>query len=127
MNSTRAIYSLVELPNVRRLWAYWRKLLFTLLPRRLIPKNSEGYKARKGPGCREPRRKGMLGFVPIGMPLAQPTTVTMTPNNKAVKGYSGLPFPFTEMPRRNVLVYSVSGKYYSRKLRELEDMKRAGL
>src|SRR5215212_6241088 len=90
--------------------------VFTLLPRRLIPGNSEGYKARKGPGCREPRRKGMLGFVPIGMPLAQPTTVTMTPNNKAVKGYSGLPFPFTEMPRRNVLVYSVSGKYYSRKL-----------
>jgi hypothetical protein len=38
----------------------------------------------------------MLGFVPIGMPLAQPTTVTMTPNNKAAKGYSGLPFPFTE-------------------------------
>ena len=47
----------------------------------------------------------MLGFVPIGMPLAQPTYVTMTPNNKAVKGYGGLPFPFTEMPRRNVLVY----------------------
>src|SRR5215212_6747250 len=100
--------------------------LFTELPRRLILGNPVSdifdsrnlrrlHKARKGPGCREPRRKGMLGFVPIGMPLAQPTTVTMTPNNKAVKGYSGLPFPFTEMPRRNVLVYSVSGKYDSRK------------
>ena len=42
----------------------------------------------------------MLGFVPIGMPLAQPTTVTMTPNNKAVKGCGGLPFLFTELPRR---------------------------
>src|SRR5215212_5938130 len=50
----------------------------------------------------------------------------MTPNNKAVKGYSGLPFPLTEMPRRNVLVYSVSGKYYSWKLRGKEDIKRAG-
>src|SRR5215216_4761621 len=82
------------------------------------------HKARKGPGCREPRRKGMLGFVPIGMPLAQPTYVTMTPNNKAVQGYSGLPFPFTEMPRRNVLVYSVSGIYYSRKLSEIESIRR---
>src|SRR5215216_6882896 len=61
------------------------------------------HKARKGPGCREPRRKGMLGFVPIGMPLAQPTTVTMTPNNKAVKGCGGLPFLFTELLRRVLL------------------------
>src|SRR5215208_1360330 len=54
--------------------------LFTKSPRRLILGNSEGYKARKGPGCREPRRK-----VRWGLSCPAYSTVTMTPNNKAVK------------------------------------------
>ena len=37
--------------------------LLTELPRRVLLGNSEGYKGRKGPGCREPRRKGKLDFV----------------------------------------------------------------
>ena len=34
--------------------------LFTELPRRGLLGNLEGYKGRKGPGCREPRQKGKL-------------------------------------------------------------------
>ena len=41
----------------------------------------------------------------------------MTSNNKAVKGCGGLPFLFTELPRRNVLGYSAYGIPSSRKLR----------
>ena len=57
---------------------------------------------RRGPGCREPRRNVRLGLPcrrGVIVLLAQPTTVTMTVNNKAVKGCGGLPLLFTELPR----------------------------
>jgi hypothetical protein len=83
--------------------------LFTENPRKVILGNSEGYKGRKGPGCREPRRKGKLGFASQGgVPCPAYSTVTMTLNNKAVKGCGWLPFVVTEMQRRDVSGYSVS-------------------
>ena len=59
----------------------------TGLPVSVILGNPEDYKARKGPGCREPRRKGKLGLVLEGGIVSCPaySTVTMTPNDKAVK------------------------------------------
>jgi hypothetical protein len=82
----------------------------------LVLGNSEGYKGRKGPGCREPRRKGKLGFASQGgVPCPAYSTVTMTLNNKAVKGCGWLPFVVTEMQRRDVSGYSVSGIRGSRK------------
>src|SRR5918994_2487862 len=72
----------------------------------------------RGPGCREPRRNVRLGLPcrrGVIVLLAQPTTVTMTLNNKAVKGCGELPLLFTELPRRGVLGKWASESLHSRK------------
>src|SRR5215217_3122456 len=63
--------------------------LISELPRRLIPGNSEGYKARKGPGCREPRRKGKLGFVLEGGCLLP--SLLYCDNGRKYQSCQGLP------------------------------------
>jgi hypothetical protein len=92
--------------------------LFTELPRRIILGNSVGQGAyEEGRGIENPG--GKSGWAcPVGggviVLLAQPTTVTMTVNNKAVKGCGGLPLLFTENPRRRVLGRWASGVRNSR-------------
>jgi hypothetical protein len=79
-------------------------------------RRSEGI--RRGPGYREPRRKVRLGLPcrrGVIVLLAQPT-VTMTVNNKAVKGCGRVPHLFTEVPRRGVLGNLASSMICYRKL-----------
>ena len=59
-------------------------------PPNLVLRNSEGHKGRKGPGCWQPRRKGKLSLESQGgVPYPAYSTVTMTPNDKAVKRKAG--------------------------------------
>src|SRR5215217_4309986 len=58
---------------------------------------------KKGRGVENPGGKVSWALHRRGVSLAQSTTVTMTPNNKAVKGCGWLPFLFTVNPRRVLL------------------------
>src|SRR5215207_868884 len=66
--SRKAVFVRSHTPIQRRMV---EARLFTENPRKVILGNSEDYKGRKGPGCREPRRKGKLGFASQGVSLAQ--------------------------------------------------------
>src|SRR5919112_631848 len=70
----------------------------------------------KEPGCREPRRKGKLGFVLEGGIVSCPaySTVTMTPKTNLSRSVAGHPF---YSPRRVLLGNRASAKSHSRKLR----------
>jgi hypothetical protein len=73
----------------------------------------------KGRGVENPG--GKSGWAcPVGggviVLLAQPTTVTMTVNNKAVKGCGRVLHLFTEVPRRGVLGNLASSMICYRKL-----------